>query len=124
MDRAAGVVRAGHLLHEEAIAASGDLILMAADYGPIRAELDRQMTAVADAITAAGGIIGHIKASASVTSVEMFSVTDTDQKMAKVSPALTIDVHLAAIVFAVAPDTAEDAVRDALTQVKAAASGG
>jgi hypothetical protein len=109
-------VRVGCLLHEEAVVVSGDLTVMAAEYEPIRAELDRQLTAVANAVTAAGGVIGHIKASASVTSVEMFSVTDADNKMAKKSPGLTVSIRVAAIVFAVAPDMAEQTVRNALEQ--------
>jgi hypothetical protein len=106
------------LLHDDAIVVSGDVTVTAAEYEPARGELDRQLAAVADTVTGAGGIIGHIKASAAVTSVEMFSVTDEDGVAAKKSPEIAIDVHLAAIVFAVDPELIEQAVRTALERVK------
>ncbi|MDR2357736.1 MAG: hypothetical protein LBD92_06635 [Oscillospiraceae bacterium] len=117
-EAAAGEIRVERLLHDDAIVVSGDMTITAAEYEPARAELDRQLSAVADAVTDAGGIIGHIKASASVTSVEMFSVTGEDGVAAKKSPELMIAIHLAAIVFAVDQEFAEQAVRAALERVK------
>jgi hypothetical protein len=117
-EAAPGELRVECLLHDDAIVVSGDLTVMAAEYGPVRAKINAQLAAVAAAVASAGGIIGHIKASASSTSVEMFSITDADGAVsAKASPELTIVIHLAAIVFNIAPESAETAVRSALEQL-------
>jgi hypothetical protein len=91
---------------------------MAAEYEPVRAKINAQLAVIAEAVSSAGGIIGHIKASASSTSVEMFSITDADgAASAKTSPELTVVIHLAAIVFNIDPEAAETAVRAALKQL-------
>jgi hypothetical protein len=115
---APGEARVECLLHDDAIVVSGDLTVMAAEYEPVRAKINAQLASVAAAVASAGGIIGHIKASASSTSVEMFSITDADGAVsAKISPELTVVIHLAAIVFNIDPEAVETAVRTALKQL-------
>jgi microsomal dipeptidase-like Zn-dependent dipeptidase len=66
-----------------------------------------------------GGIIGHIKASAEVKNVEMFSVTDVDV-MIKTAPEQEINIILAAIVFFVSEEEAEELGRKAFKKIKKA----
>ncbi len=105
-----------HHEHEGANVVSGKCSV-SGDYGKIREQLSAGLTSLADAINEQGGIIGHIKASAEVGTVEMFSITDKDL-MAKTAPTQNIDLHIAAIVFAVDIPFVEDAVKKIFESIK------
>jgi hypothetical protein len=106
-------------MHDEARVISGSLLLFT-EYEKLRAAMAAQLEKLAEHVTEHGGIVGHIKASCEVLSVEMFSVTDTDVS-AKKAPGQRIKINVAAIVFLIEPETAERLVSEALNAVKAAA---
>ena len=106
-----------HHIQDEACVVSG-VMRLEGDYAVLRPRVSAQLEAVAAAITAQGGIVGHVKAAAEVTNTEMFSVTDV-KAMAKTAPTQTITVKMAAIVFAVEPEAAETLVEQALRAIRA-----
>ena len=106
-----------HHIQDEACVVSG-LMRLEGTYETLRPRVSEQLEAVAAAITALGGIVGHVKAAAEVTSTEMFSVTDV-KAMAKTAPTQTITVKMAAIVFAVEPEAVEELVERALRAIRA-----
>ncbi len=107
-----GEIRTKVRLHDDAKVISGSLRIVG-DYNKVRAGLEKGLTEFAAAITEKGGVVGHIKASCEVKSVEMFSVTDVDV-MIKTAPEQEINIILAAIVFFVTPEEAEELARKAL----------
>ena len=107
-----GVVYTKVRLHDDAKVVSGSLTVFG-DYEKVREGLNRGLTEFAAAVTEKGGIIGHIKASAEVKNVEMFSVTDVDV-MIKTAPEQEINIILAAIVFFVTEEEAETLGKKAL----------
>lgn len=107
-----GVVYTNVRLHDDAKVVSGSLTVIG-DYEKVREGLNRGLTEFAAKVTEKGGVIGHIKASAEVKSVEMFSVTDVDV-MIKTAPEQEISIILAAIVFFVSEEEAETLGRAAL----------
>lgn len=111
----AGVIRVEHRMHDEAVVVSGGLTVVA-EYAVVRFILEKQLERIAREVTARGGIVGHIKASAACTETEMFSVTDTDVSVKK-SPEQEIKLNVASIVFAVPPEEVEALVHSALEAV-------
>ena len=105
-----------HHIQDEACVVSG-VMRLEGDYETLRPRVSDQLEAVAAAITAQGGIVGHVKAAAEVTNTEMFSVTDV-KAMAKTAPTQTITVKMAAIVFAVEPEAVEALVEQALRAIR------
>ena len=105
-----------HHIQDEACVVSG-VMRLEGDYETLRPRVSEQLEAVAAAITAQGGIVGHVKAAAEVTRTEMFSVTDV-KAMAKTAPTQTITVKMAAIVFAVEPEAVEALVEQALRTIR------
>lgn len=105
-----------HHIQDEACVVSG-LMRLEGDYAALRPRMGARLEAVAAAITAQGGIVGHVKAAAEVTSTEMFSVTDV-KAMAKTAPTQTITVKMAAIVFAIEPEAVEALVEQALRAIR------
>ena len=103
-------------MHDEAVVVSGALALIS-EYAIVRHSLELQLGVIAKTVSAAGGIIGHIKAAASSTEVEAFSITDVEVSVKK-SPEQEVKINLAAIVFGVPPEDVADAVRQALTKVR------
>ncbi len=99
-----GVVQASVKLHDEAKVVSGKLTVIG-DYEKVKAGLHDGLTEFAAKVNEKGGVIGHIKASCEVKTVDMFSVTDTDV-MIKTAPEQEISIILAAIVFFVTEDEA------------------
>ena len=97
---------------DDARVISGGIALFG-DYRKIKPALDAQLHLLSAAIQHRGGIVGHIKASATVKSVDMFSVTDLDVTV-KTAQAQEVDIILTAIVFAIEPDDAGMLVRQAL----------
>ena len=107
-----GVVYTQVKLHDDAKVVSGSLLLTG-DYSAIREGLAEGLKEFADAVTAKGGIIGHIKASAEVSETEMFSVTE-ENVMIKTAPEKRVAIILAAIVFFISEQEAEELGRRAL----------
>ena len=105
-----------HHIQDEACVVSG-VMQLEGDYETLRPRVSAQLEAVAAAITAQGGIVGHVKAAAEVTNTEMFSVTDV-KAMAKLAPTQTVTVKMAAIVFAVEPEAVEALVEQALRAIR------
>lgn len=112
-----GAVRVERRRHDEAVVISGSLALYG-EYGAVRPVLEREISGIAEKITALGGIIGHVKASCAVTATEMYSVTDAGAGlMVKKPPQREIKISLVAIVFAVPEEEAEQLVYGALEKV-------
>lgn len=107
-----GIVYTQVKLHDDAKVVSGSLTLVG-DYETIRRSLSEGLKEFAAAVTERGGLIGHIKASAKITGTEMFSVTETEV-MIKPAPEQQIDIVLAAIVFFLSEEEAEQLARKAL----------
>lgn len=105
-----------HHIQDEACVVSG-VMQLEGDYETLRPRVSQQLEAVAAAVTAQGGIVGHVKAAAEVTRTEMFSVTDV-KAMAKTAPTQTITVKMAAIVFAIEPAAVEALVEQALRTIR------
>lgn len=101
--------------HDAALAVTGELRLTG-DPAALRERLGRALEQAAAQVTAAGGIVGHIKAALRVTELTMFSVTDT-QVMEKPAPEREAAITANAIVFALESDRAEQILRQALESV-------
>ncbi|SHH65125.1 hypothetical protein SAMN02745823_00626 [Sporobacter termitidis DSM 10068] len=114
-----GAVYVEYHLHDEARVISGRLTLTA-EYGPVREALASQLELMAKTVQERGGIVGHIKASCEVRLVEMLSVTDTESAV-KRAPGQEIKIILAAIVFLIDPEEAEELAHAALAAVRDAA---
>ena len=99
-------------LHDDAKVVSGSLTVFG-DYEKVRAGLEKGLAEFAAKVNEKGGVVGHIKASAEIKNVEMFSVTDVDV-MIKTAPEQEVNVILAAIVFFVTEEEAERWGREAL----------
>ncbi len=107
-----GVVYTQVKLHDDAKVVSGSLELTG-DYDAIRLGLGEGLKQFAAAVNEMGGVIGHIKASAEKVQTEMFSVTEEDV-MIKTAPEERISIILAAIVFFIPEEKAEELGRKAL----------
>ena len=107
-----GVVYTQVKLHDDAKVVSGSLDLTG-DYEAIRLGLGEGLKQFAAAVNEMGGVIGHIKASAEKVQTEMFSVTEEDV-MIKTAPEERVSIILAAIVFFIPEDKAEELGRRAL----------
>ena len=92
-------------MQDAACVVSG-VIRFPCDYAVLRPRIAAALEALAAEIRAAGGIVGHVKAAAEVTETEMFSVTDV-KAMVKTAPEQELCLKMAAIVFAVEPETVE-----------------
>lgn len=111
-----GVVYVESHLHDEARVISGRLTVIAG-YDAVRTSLSIKLEHLAKVVQEMGGIVGHIKASCQVKTVEMFSVTDVDVTVKK-APEQEIKINLAAIVFLVDPEEAERLVNETLNAVR------
>lgn len=105
-----------HHVQDEACVASGEMDLSGV-YAEIQPRIKAELELLASKIGEAGGIVGHIKASAEVKQTEMFSVTETTA-MIKTAPVQDMEIRMAAIVFAVEPEQVEALVLDALKAIK------
>jgi hypothetical protein len=123
IEDAPGAVHVESHLHDEARVISGRLTVTGS-YDSVRKTLAARLETMARAVAEFGGIIGHIKASCEVREVEMFSITDADAEVAiKKAPGQEIKIILAAIVFFIEPDAAEQLARQALEAVRDSAAG-
>jgi len=113
---APGFIHTECRLHDEARVVSGRLTLIC-PYGPVKKAVATQLELIAGAVREMGGIVGHVKASCRVKTVDMFSVTDIDASV-KTAPEQEIEINMAAIVFLIDPVPAEDLVRRALETIK------
>jgi hypothetical protein len=108
-------------LHDEARVISGRLTITGS-YNKVKEAVSSALERVAKAVQEHDGIVGHVKASCEVKTVEMFSVTDTDVSV-KTAPDQEIKINMAAIVFLIDPEDAEDLVRLALEIIRDSALG-
>ena len=111
-----GEITIGHSFHDEAIIVSGK-VLLRGSYENIKSVIKDQLEVISEFVSETGGIVGHIKAAASVSTVEMFSTTG-DAATVKTSPEQEITINMVAIVFAVAPEDIEKKVLNALEAIK------
>lgn len=110
------VVYTEYHLHDEARVVSGRLTVTG-EYGVVKEAVSHALKRCAKAVTEAGGIVGHIKASCQVKTVEVFSVTESDVSV-KTAPQQEIRIILAAIVFLIDPEKAEELAHKALEAVR------
>ena len=112
-----GIICIERNVHDDAIVISGTLTM---EYGSadLNAYIAEELEKAAQAVKALDGIVGHIKAAVSVTSTDSVSVTD-EKAMLTESPLKSARIALAAIVFMVAPEDAENIIRKALAGVRA-----
>lgn len=105
-----------HHIQDEACVVSG-VMQLCGTYEPLRPRIAAALEALAAEINSRGGIVGHVKAAAEVQQTEMFSVTDV-KAMIKTAPTQDITVKMAAIVFAIEPETVEALVEAALRDLR------
>ncbi|NMA25408.1 MAG: hypothetical protein GX936_07060 [Clostridiales bacterium] len=110
------VVYTEYHLHDEARVVSGRLTVTG-EYGVVKEAVSHALKLCAKAIIEAGGIVGHIKASCQVKTIEVFSVTESDVSV-KAAPQQEIRIILAAIVFLIDPEKAEELAHKALEAVR------
>lgn len=116
IDAAPGTIHVEYHIHDEARVISGRLTIAGA-YDTVKKAVASALERVAKAVQEQDGIVGHIKASCTVKTVDMYSVTDTDVQI-KTAPAQEISINVAAIVFLIDPEDAEDLVRLALEMIR------
>lgn len=104
-------------IHDEARVISGSLTLTS-DYDKVKKTLADHLEKLAKTVQERGGIVGHIKASCTVSTVEMFSVTESSATV-KRAPDQEIRISLAAIVFLIDPHEAQELAQAALEAVRA-----
>ena len=105
-----------HHIQDEACVVSG-VMRFSGVYEGLSPRIAEKLEALAAEINARGGIVGHVKAAAEVLQTEMFSVTDV-KAMIKTAPTQDITVKMAAIVFAIEPETVEGMVEAALRALR------
>ncbi len=120
-DDTPGVIHTEYHIHDEARVISGRLTV-AGSYDKIKKAVSSALERIAKAVHESDGIVGHIKASCQVKTLDMFSITD-DTVSVKTAPEQEIKINLAAIVFLVDPEEAEDLVRLALEMIRDGATG-
>ena len=111
-----GVICLERHTHDDAIVISGSLTV---DYEniDIGSLVARELENAAVEIGERGGIIGHIKTALTVSSTSMISVTDV-KAMEKEAPQKRAKITLAAIVFMLTPEIAEDIIRKSMVAVR------
>ena len=114
---ASGSIYIDRQMHDSAIVVSASLFVESKS-GDLCACISGELEAAAREVKEQGGIIGHLKASVSTTSTCMISITDVDA-MAKDSPLRRARITLAAIMFLLDPEVAENIIRKALVRVRA-----
>ena len=102
-------------LQDDAKVVSGRL-LISGSYDDIKDKLKEGLEEFAAAVNEKGGVVGHIKASVEVTTVDMFSVTET-AAMVKRAPEQNMRIILAAIVFFIEPEEAEALAKSVLEKI-------
>ena len=111
-----GLIRIERNIHDEAIVISGELTVnTTAD--DVNAVVASELENASGEITKLDGIVGHIKASVSIITTGMISVTE-DKAMIKEGRGSRVRISIAAIVFLVEPERAEETVRKALSGIR------
>lgn len=110
-----GVIYTNVRLQDDAKVVSGRL-LISGSYDDIKDKLKEGLEEFAAAVNEKGGVVGHIKASVEVTTVDMFSVTET-AAMVKRAPEQNMRIILAAIVFFIEPEEAETLAKSVLEKI-------
>ena len=113
---APGLIVIEREIHDDSIVISGSLTIRF-DTQELNDLISEELEAAAQKIKESGGIVGHIKASVSVVSTCMISVTD-EKAMAKDPPMRRARITLAAIVFKIEPVEAENVIRKALSGIR------
>ena len=113
---APGAIGIKRQIHDGAVVISGSLVVDF-DNANISASIEQELEAASREVSAQGGIVGHIKAGVKVFSTSMTSVTYEKATTAE-SPLKRAKITLAAIVFNIGPETAEDIVRNVLASVR------
>ena len=116
-NNALGVVRIGSQIHDDAIVISGSLSMRFIDLD-IYAVVSEALEAAARDISMSGGIVGHIKASVTTTSITIISTTG-DNAMSKESPVHNARIIIAAIVFQIDPQEAQNKLKKSLKGIRA-----
>jgi len=104
-------------IHDEAIVISGSLTVEYSDED-LTAWIAEELEKAAREVKARNGIVGHIKTALTITTTEMVSVTDEKAMIAE-APFKRAKITLAAIMFLVEPQEAENIVRIALAGIRA-----
>ena len=112
-----GIICIERNIHDEAIVISGTLTL---EYGAadIVKWVAEELETAAGGVREREGIVGHIKTAITVTYTDLVSVTD-ENAMITDSPRKRARIALAAIVFMIEPEEAENTIRKALANVRA-----
>ena len=112
-----GLVFVDRQIHDEAITISAAMTIISDDT-LLNEHIAGEIETAAREITKRGGIVGHIKASVSTTTTCMITAAD-ETAMIKESPMRRARITLAAIVFLVDPEEAENIIREALAGIRA-----
>lgn len=112
-----GIICIERNVHDDAIVISGTLTV---EYGTadLSVWIAEGLEEAAREVKEKEGIVGHIKAAVTVTSTDSVSVTD-DKAMVTHAPQKRARIALAAIVFMIEPEAAENIIRKALAGVRA-----
>jgi len=115
---APGLICIERNIHDEAIVISGSLTV---EYGAVdlSALVAEELERAARAVVENSGIVGHIKSALTISSTKVVSVTD-DKAVITEAPLKRAKITLAAILFMIEPEIAEDIVRKALAGVRSA----
>jgi len=114
--KAPGDISISHRMHDEAVVVSGSLTVRTGELDPC-AVIAEDLESAAHEVNERGGVIGHIKATAALTSTSMISITDK-KAMVKESPERKVLISLAAIMFMIDPPAAETIIKQALTNAR------
>lgn len=102
-------------LHDGAVVASAKGMLHA-EHSLLQQTLKQALKQLADAITAEGGIIGHIKSAVEFHGVEAYSIT-LDTVNVETTDKLQIQLILNAIVFCVETERLEELIKECLATI-------
>ena len=113
---ATGLIYIERNIHDEAIVISGSLTV---EYGSadISSLIAEELENAARAVTESNGIIGHIKSALTLSSTKVISVTD-DKAVITEAPLKRAKITLAAILFMIEPEAAENIIRKTLAGVR------
>lgn len=110
-----GTYKISSHLHEGAFVSSGQCHIRISNSQQVRSLLKNGMYSLASQIQKTGGYIGHIKASISETSFEMFSITDNELQFHPSNEA-QLTLNLTAIAFFVTLQELENQVEKILKE--------
>lgn len=112
-----GIICLERNIHDGAVVISATLTLEY-ENEDLTVWISEELEKSARTIKSLDGIVGHIKAAVTTTSMDMISVTE-ESATQTAAPKKSARIALAAIVFMVEPEEAENIVRKALAGVRA-----